>query len=551
MNTPAEIGLPREVSGGSDIWSDTGAAGSVARAAFFGSPEAPPVTPADPDFAYRTALLHLDGNKTDQVGGVWTDVASPSYSSTAPVFAGTQTLSVGGGNAIQSPAGLFNFGTDIWAVEVWLKGSDTTTDYQVVAGNNATGASNDGRLELYINPGGQLVIYSDIWGYEIGGGADIRDGDWRFYQALRDATGRFSVRLGKVGDATTTEVISLTIPAGEYGTGLVSTNPVQLGRDGSGDEYTFTGQLSDFRVTKGKAVSYAVPTAPFPNAVVEVPATALIAASIDAPPAAVAGLLKGKAAAVAAVTTPAAVIAGVLKSKATIGAAISALAATVAGSLTGRGGILAAIVASSTTAGSLSAKSSISAAIAAQPAAVAGSLALGNVAPVGLVAAIAAPAAIVFGSIATGSGLSAAQTAAPASVVGLLSGGAALSGAVQAQPGAVQALLSARPGVYTNQAASPATVAGSLSSAAKIGASIVAQTSELVGFFGAGALPSIIFADVQCEAALIASAMIARAQLSASITAGQAFAALRSPVQIRLAKDYLQVEPEQVMVVPK
>lgn len=187
----------------------------------------------------------------------------------------------------------------------------------------------------------------------------------------------------------------------------------------------------------------------------------------------------------------------------------------------------------------------------------------------------AAKPATVAGLLRTAHFVRAAITVQKASVAALLAARVTIGQAQQAKPAVSSGLLltgytaSTTPtAFYASVVALPAIVATSFSSRSTIQASIVAKPAAMVGLVGgyrgiiaeilagaatpAGLVRAVagVYGSPVADPVQIASGLIARAKLSANITALQARARLRSPFVILPSEDAMRIQPEEGMVVP-
>lgn len=107
--------------------------------------EASPVE-SDPHWDNVVALLHFDGDLTDETGRVWSQSGSPTIGGVGR-FGGCITFSGSSSERVSSshPA----FGTDDWTVEMWVKFNSTGGQQNFFENLNSSGISPAGRLTIY------------------------------------------------------------------------------------------------------------------------------------------------------------------------------------------------------------------------------------------------------------------------------------------------------------------------------------------------------------------------------------------------------------------
>lgn len=222
--------------------------------------EAPPS--GDPDIAFRTAILSLDGDLTAAKGGAWSIEGGSTLTFTAdnPPFPGLQSLQYAGGSVHPiSPAALSNLGAGDFGVELLCRCTSTSNSYRALIGCYGGGGNT---WNLWLADTGAVYYYGEGDSLEMTGGPDQRDSAWWLVQLVR-ISGRLALRSGRVGvDANTVERAFVADNTMNFG----SSGGIRLGVEAAYAGSPFFGELAQARVTVGKAPSFAVPSEPWPTA---------------------------------------------------------------------------------------------------------------------------------------------------------------------------------------------------------------------------------------------------------------------------------------------
>lgn len=227
---------------------------------------------SDPAFASRLVLLPFNGNIVDKKGAAWTTVGGiPTYGT--GVYAGTQAVTgAPGGSRVQAPgAAQATFGSANVAFEFWFKGSVglLKAAFMVFSSRNAAGTQG---IRFFVNAAlldpdiGTLQFEAPQIGVSAkASGFNLLDGAWHFVQIIRVGSTSFNIRMGNVGDATTTSYYSTPIIGSLSNTGFVAP---AIGQEPTPATFSPLEGLQDFRITTGALVTalpIAVPVAPWPD----------------------------------------------------------------------------------------------------------------------------------------------------------------------------------------------------------------------------------------------------------------------------------------------
>ena len=186
----------------------------------------------------------VNGNGNTYIAYLWGFGSSPTY---AGNFGTNKQLHFASNSNLQMSTGSF-------CIECFFKCSDFSTN-PCIFDTRASGSSNDG-IVVYIGTNGKPAVYNSGSGTMCGAGAALSTDTWYHIAVTRSST-----------------TIKLYIDGNLHnGTGTLSNNNLadqvlKIGDIVGGDNtQTFTGQISNFRYTKGTArydqTKFGAPTAP-------------------------------------------------------------------------------------------------------------------------------------------------------------------------------------------------------------------------------------------------------------------------------------------------
>lgn len=213
---------------------------------------APPVT--DPYWANVSALLHLDGNATDQKSNTFTSFGSPAFSDGK---FGQSLTSPTGNSGFYSAAGVEGFAlTGDFTVELWFRAASSVGSAAVISCFHTTGGPS---WQIYYNGSKlQWYQYSGSGSYPITSAASVNDNVFHHVAFSRSGS---TLRLF-IDGALDSSVSNTTVYAN-------SGINLSIGYQHQGvQRYPFRGSIDEVRITKGVArytAAFTPPDAPFPN----------------------------------------------------------------------------------------------------------------------------------------------------------------------------------------------------------------------------------------------------------------------------------------------
>lgn len=197
------------------------------------------------------ALLHFDGDLTDEVGGAWDNIGSPSITDTNHLFDKNLLFS---GNGVQHIEKTFvdALGTDDFTIEMFIRRA-AHSDYRCIF-DSRSGMNIDG-IAIYtssILTGNVPIIWTNT--QVLSGVSEIPHSEWVHIAVCR-RSGTLYYFTGGILQNSANFTNNLT------------NKSVRLGAQREGFQ-SYGGHIDELRITKGLArytEDFVPPTEPFPN----------------------------------------------------------------------------------------------------------------------------------------------------------------------------------------------------------------------------------------------------------------------------------------------
>lgn len=202
---------------------------------------------SDPYWDDVVALLHFDGNLTDETGRVWIN-SGVTTDNTSSLYDGYGVFSGSSRMTATIPA----LGTDDFTIEAWVN-RDADTDYRCIFDSRASNSRNG--LAIYISSpltGNVPVIWEDT--QIIQGSSGIPASGWVNIAVVRESGVLYYYVNGSL------------IGSGSFTSDLTNTTAI-IGTTFQTAQ-SYRGYLDEFRITEGVARytgNFTPPTEPFPN----------------------------------------------------------------------------------------------------------------------------------------------------------------------------------------------------------------------------------------------------------------------------------------------
>lgn len=222
------------------------------------------VKETDPFFDDVSLLMHMNGADasttfTEETGKAVTVFGNTQIDTAFSQFGGASGLFDGSGDYLELADSVdWQFGTGDFTIEGWVynPASSGTESLAYYGDPSALNNINTGWALLHNTTNGLVFSFANgSTQYNVIDATPLSDATWHFVQVVRES-GTIKIRANGTETKTQSQPQSINAPAG---------SKLLLGRRFASAISYFSGNLDDWRITKGVARANVVPTAQFPD----------------------------------------------------------------------------------------------------------------------------------------------------------------------------------------------------------------------------------------------------------------------------------------------